>query len=263
MRNENLGFFDKFRIPRSLRPDNWLLAEREARDELRRERWPWPNIDRPAVQRKQEETAFHEAGHAVVARYFGMKVDQLSIRFQFEGPWPGPYVKCGSVRISRDSALWTRVFRTEREAALADGNPDSPCRAPFVLGPRDLFDDEASLCAELHVTVAGVAAARKKGHCSNNSYGDSSNFRRLVSCCYGGPSGFVPGSSVVLLRRRYLSSCHEILSNKPGLWGWINVVAKAALRSEHGVLTGDEIESLRPSRSLPPDRPPPLLPSAA
>ena len=263
MRNENLGFFDKFRIPRSLRPDNWLLAEREARDELEREHWPWPNIDRPVVQRLQEGAAFHEAGHAVVARYFGIKVDRLSIRCGFERHGLDTYARYGQVRHSATHAS-IRSLLTERDRVSADMNPESPHRVPVdVCRPRNLFDHEPSLLAELHVTVAGVAAARKKGHYSTDSCGDSSKFHRLVSCHYGGPSGFVSGSSIALLRRRYLSSCHEILSNKPGLWGWINVVAKAALRSEHGVLTGEEIESLRPSRSLPPDRPAPLLPGAA
>ena len=72
-----------------------------------------------------------------------------------------------------------------------------------------------------------------------------------VSCCYGHLTGFVSGSSIALLRHRYQNSCKEILS-KPENWTWVKAVVKAAIRSEHGVLTGDEIDSLKPWRPLPP-----------
>ena len=57
---DSIRFFDRFRAPKGC--------------------WPWPNSDSPVVQSKLLTTATHEAGHAVVGCYFGIKVTQLSIR---------------------------------------------------------------------------------------------------------------------------------------------------------------------------------------
>jgi hypothetical protein len=123
--------------------------------------------------------------------------------------------------------------------------------------PRGLLGDEG----KIHVALAGFVAAKK--HLGYSSFGinsgDLKNFHRDVSCCYGGLSRFVPDSSIAFLRDRYLNSCEEILS-KPEVWEWVEAVAEAALRSECGVLTGDEIDSLWP---LSPNQPDPLLPTAA
>ena len=89
---------------------------------------------------------------------------------------------------------------------------------------------------------------------SLGSRGDRDRFHLQVSCCYGNVTEFVAGSSIALLRHRYQNSCKETLS-KPENWTWVKEVVKAAIRSEHGVLTCDEIDSLRPRRPLPPVRP--------
>ena len=73
--------FDKFRRPKSPHPHSPptpLQPSSPPPEEI----WPWPDIDRWAVQVVQAKTAFHEAGHAVIARYFGIKVLQLSIRLR-------------------------------------------------------------------------------------------------------------------------------------------------------------------------------------
>jgi hypothetical protein len=198
----------------------------------------------------QAKTAFHEAGHAVVARYFGIKVIQLSIRLRANSlgrVFPGA------------TPAWQRAERYDDLRRLADGTPESRLRTPVdVLHPRSLFDYEESLHAELHAVLAGAVAEEMQFSSSSGSRGDRRRFHLQVSCCYGNLTGFVSGSSIVLLRHRYQNSCQQILA-KPENWTWVKAVVKAAIRSEHGVLTGDEIDSLR-SRS---PRPPPPLPEAA
>ena len=246
----NLSDFTVSRNPNRRRHGDWPAAECEASEVLSGGQWPWPNIGRPLVQLKQIETAFHEAGHAVVARYFGLNVIQLSIRFRVE--------HYGSVSRSYYPTFSRRVFQTEKAAVLAYENLDPPHPASLdAPRPRGLLGDEG----KIHVALAGFVAAKK--HLGYSSFGinsgDLKNFHRDVSCCYGGLSRFVPDSSIAFLRDRYLNSCEEILS-KPEIWEWVEAVAEAALRSECGVLTCDEIDSLWP---LSPNQPDPLLPTAA
>ena len=131
-----------------------------------------------------------------------------------------------------------------------------------MLRPRGLFDYEESLQAELHTCLAGSVAEEMQFSSSRGGRGDRRRFHFQVAGSYVNLSGFVPGSSIALLRHRYWNSCKETLS-KPENWTWVKAVAKAAIRSEHGVLTGDEIDSLRPWRPLPPNQPASGLSSAA
>ena len=127
--------------------------------------------------------------------------------------------------------------------------------------PRQLFDDEPSFHAQLHATVAGMVAEEMRFKTHGGGTSDRRTFHLLVSCWYGKVFGFVSGSSIVLLRNRYSNTCRELLS-KPEIWGWVEAVAEAVIKSKNGVLTGDEIDSLRP-HSPPPPPPPPPLPEAA
>ncbi len=68
-----MGFFDKFRQPKRPRPHNSPTPLQPSTPPPE-ETWPWPDIDRPAVQSLQQRAAFHEAGHAVVARYFAREI---------------------------------------------------------------------------------------------------------------------------------------------------------------------------------------------
>ena len=120
-----------------------------------------------------------------------------------------------------------------------------------MLHPRSLFDYEESLQAELHTCLAGTVAEEMQFSSCLGSRGDWRRFHLQVSCCYGNVTEFVSGSTIALLRHRYQNSCKEILS-KPENWTWVKAVVKAAIRSEHGILTGDEIDSLKPWRPLPP-----------
>ena len=240
-----MGFFDKFRQPNTPHPHNSPTPLQPSTPPPE-ETWPWPDIDRPTAQLLQEKVAFHEAGHAVVARCFGIKVIQLSLR-------------------RRDSSLgrvtpvatpaWQRVGECGLARMAADRQPEFLRRMPAeVLRPRGLFDYEESLQAELHAILAGAVAEELQFSSCLGSSGDWRRFHLQVSCCYGDLNGFVSGSSIALLRHRYWNSCKEILT-MPENWTWIKAVAKAAIRSEHGVLTGDEIDSLRPCQPLPPNRP--------
>ena len=249
--NGFMGFFDKFRQPKTPHPHN-SPTPLQPSSPPPEETWPWPNIDSPSVQLLQERAAFHEAGHAVIARCFGIKVIQLSLRLRAGSSgrvFPGV------------TPAWQRAERYDDLRRRADRNPESRRRIPVgVLRPRSLFDYEESLQAELHTCLAGsVAEEMQFSSYFDCSRGDWSRFHLQVSCCYGNLTGFVSGSSIALLRHRYWNSCKETLS-KPENWTWVEAVAKGAIRSENGVLTGDEIDSLRPRRPLPPNRPTSPLP---
>ena len=249
-----MGFFDKFRQPQKPRSHNSptpLQPSSPSPEEV----WPWPDIDRPAVQLVQKRAAFHEAGHAVVARCFGMEVMDLSIRRRAKS--------LGRVTPVATPA-WQQAEKYGDLRRLADESPESRLRTPVdVLHPRSLFDFEEGLQAELHTCLAGsVAEEIQFGSYVDCSRGDWSRFHLQVSCCYGDLTGFVSGSSIALLRHRYENSCKEIL-NMPENWIWVKAVVKAAIWSENGVLTGDEIDSLRPRRPLPSNRSTSPLPSVA
>jgi len=237
-----MGFFDKFRQPKTPHPHN-SPTPLQPSSPPPEETWPWPNIDRPSVQLLQERAAFHEAGHAVVARCFGIKVIQLSLRRRVDS-------------LGRVTPVATPAWQRTRECNVVrkfiDGKPEFRRRIPVeVFRPRGLFDYEESLHGELHATLAGSVAEEMQFSSSLGSRGDRNRFHLQVSCCYGNVTEFVAGSSIALLRHRYQNSCKETLS-KPENWTWVKEVVKAAIRSEHGVLTGDEIDSLRPWRPLPP-----------
>ena len=248
-----MGFFDKFRQPKTPHLHNSptrLLPSCPPPGET----WPWPDIDRPTVQLLQEKVAFHEAGHAVIARCFGIKVIQLSLRLR-----AGSRGRVTPVA----TPAWQRVAECGLARTADDRQPEFLRRMPAeVLRPRGLFDYEESLHGELHAILAGSVAEEMQFSSSLTSSGDRNRFHLQVSCCYGNRTEFVSGSSIALLRHRYQNSCKETLS-KPENWTWVKAVVKAAIRSEHGVLTGDEIDSLRPWRPLPPNRPASLLCSAA
>ena len=205
-------------------------------------------------------TATHEAGHAVVGCYFGIKVTQLSIRRiggnlgRVEAGLTHPQLQATALGLSR------KIF--------GESNPFSPSRGSVIgLCPRDHFVHEAGLHADLHYMLAGAAAQNIQygPYASWGSNGWESDLRRfhlLVSAHYGNLDGFIPNSSVAFIRDRYWNSCHEILS-RPEIRVWHKGVTRAAIRSEHGVLTGDEINALRSRRPLPPNRPTSPIPAAA
>jgi len=229
---DSIRFFDRFRAPKGC--------------------WPWPHSDRdpygvpsPVVQSKLLRAACHEAGHAVVCRYFGIEVIQLSIRKSADNNGQVTTVLT-QPRLRASMMGWSRKI-------AGKNNPASPNREPEIgLCPRDHFVHGPILHAELHMMLAGAAA-------ENIEYGpftyweetggksDLNTFFLLVLAHYGNRDGFISDSSVASIRDRYWKSCHEILS-KPEIRLWHQAVVKAALRSEHGILSGDEIDSLGPGQ---------------
>ena len=204
--------------------------------------------------------AVHEAGHAVVGRYFGIEVLRLSIRRN------GDHI--GEVTTVMSSPQKRATMTGWARKIAGKNNPASPNRGPEIgLRPRDHFVHEASLHADLHFMLAGAAA-------ENIQYGpftswegngwesDLNTFFLLVSAYYGNLDGFISDSSFTSIRDRYWNSCQQILC-KPEIRVWHEAVAKAAVRSKRGVLSGCAIDLLRPRQPLPPNRPAPLLPSVA
>ena len=241
--------FDKFRRPKRPEPDK-SPTPLEPGNHRPQEWWPWPNIDRPDVQLVQSRAAFHEAGHAVVAHYFGIKVERLSIRLRLGS--------LGRVVPAVATPARLRAMRCDRLRRLADERADAPIRIPADRSrPRGLFDAEDSLHAELHAALAGGVGEEIRFGSSPGCQTDMRIFHLLVSGSYGNVSQFVPGSTIAFLRYRYWISCQQILA-RPEIWGWLTAVAAASLGSQHGVLTGDEIDQLGPPRPLPPIPPVPL-----
>ncbi len=201
---------------------------------------PESEIDQAHATKIRVRIAFHEAGHAVVSRYFGIVVEELSIR-----PRAGVlgWVATAKTPATRRTNMYAQLRR------VAEGRPDQSIGiVTDWRHPRNVFDDEASFHAELHVLVAGMVAEeiRFKSHLGGAS--DRRWFHLFVSCLYGSASGQLSGCSVALdklLQDRYWNSCRKVLS-EPEAWGWVTAVARAALEDEHGVLTGEEIDSLRP-----------------
>ena len=148
-----------------------------------------------------------------------------------------------------------RVRERQESMDHADSQPDAPDRTPTDwLHPRCLFEDEASFHAELHYNIAGQVAHQMRYGFSEGCGGDRRRFHSLISLFYGNLAGFVSGSTIALLRARYWNSCREILSRRD-IWAWTRRVAAAAVRSEHGVLTGDQIDQLGPCWPGPPASP--------
>jgi hypothetical protein len=207
------------------------------------------------------QAACHEAGHAVVGRYFGIEVIELSIRKSADNNGQVATVLTNPrLRATMVGLSWKIAGKN---------NPPSPDRGPEIgLRPRDHFVHEASLHADLHYMLAGAAAENIHQYGPFTSWegngweSDLRTFFLLVSAYYGNLDGFISDSSFTSIRNHYWTSCQEILS-KPEIRVWHKAVVKEAIRSEHGVLTGDEIDSLRPRRPLPQNRPTSPLPSVA
>ena len=181
-------------------------------------------------------------GQLRVIRHFGIEVRQLSIR-------RATYTTGSVTTVMTDPERRAWKLGWSRKIA-GENNPFSPNRGSEIgLRPRDHFVHEASLHADLHYMLAGAAAQNIQygPYASWEGNGWESDLRRfhlLVSAHYGNLDGFISDSSVASILDRYWKSCEEILS-KPEIRLWHQAVVKAALRSEHGVLSGEEIDALR------------------
>ena len=172
--------------------------------------------------------AYHEAGHAIVARSLGVRVDYLSIR-------PDAARRAAGYVIARYSSRLLVAIAEGWLKRHSDGPEDS--QGWHATNP----DLEGEVEARLQIALAGaVAEETKVGQWfPDGARSDLRNFHVYVQGFYSEGEGFVPGSTM---------ACHwrkcQVLLGRVEVWAWVERVVAAALK--RGVLTGDEIDALRP-----------------
>ena len=204
-------------------------------------------VDRRFVNRRffnrRRAVAYHEAGHAVVARSLGIDVKTLSIRPELGTGRLGENAETTAGHVRLGHSLGTRRAWLD---AWADGMVESPSReAVDRLGqPRPRTEQEGQVSAALQALIAGeVVEQIKFGKRFGGNRGDLRNFHALVQGYYGNLRYSIAGSAIATLRREHWDECHRTL-DQPEIWDWVEAVVQAALRRT--VLTGDEIDGLRP-----------------
>ena len=176
--------------------------------------------------------AYHEAGHAVVARSLGVEVDCLSIRPDVARRFAG-YVS---------SRYSSRLLAVIAEGWLKRHSDGPEGRQSWHATSHGL---EREVDSRLQIALAGAAAEEIKvgKWCSDGARSDLRNFHVCVQGFYSKGEGFVPGSTMVAFRARHWRKC-QILLGRVEVWAWVERVVAAALK--RSVLTGDEIDALRP-----------------
>ena len=176
--------------------------------------------------------AYHEAGHAVVARSLGVEVDCLSIRPDAAQRFAG-YVS------SRYSSRLLAVIAEGWLKRHSDGPEDS--QGWHATHP----DLEGEVDARLQIALAGAVAEEIKvgKWCPDGASYDLRNFHVCIQGFYSKGEGFVPGSTMMTFRAYHWRKC-QILLGRVEAWAWVERVVAAALK--RSVLTGDEIDALRP-----------------
>ena len=176
--------------------------------------------------------AYHEAGHAIVARSLGVRVDYLSIR-------PDAARRAAGYVIARYSSRLLVAIAEGWLKRHSDGPEGS--QGWHATNP----DLEGEVEARLQIALAGaVAEETKVGQWfPDGARSDLRNFHTCVQGFYSKGDGFVPGSTMVTFRACHWRKC-QILLGRVEAWAWVERVVAAALK--RGVLTGDEIDALRP-----------------
>ena len=193
--------------------------------------------------RQPERTAYHEAGHAVMARCVGLGVEYLTIR-------PDPERNSlGSVRY-RKARFRSIVWRALRH---------------FPGRERRRLQMSLAVQREMHAlmrcAVAGAVAEQLEfgpGH-GYGARSDRRHFheharllhgRRVRSAAGRGEPAttrVLPGSRILDLRRLYEADCRQTFM-QPGVWNWVEAVAQAALACT--TLSGGAIDDLRPEEVI-------------
>ena len=176
--------------------------------------------------------AYHEAGHAIVARSLGVRVDYLSIR-------PDAARRAAGYVIARYSSRLLVAIAEGWLKRHSDGPEDS--QGWHATNP----DLEGEVEARLQIALAGAVAEEiKVGQWfPDGARSDLRNFHVYVQGFYSKGEGFVPGSTMVTFRACHWRKC-QVLLGRVEVWAWVERVVAAALK--RGVLTGDEIDALRP-----------------
>ena len=176
--------------------------------------------------------AYHEAGHAVVARSLGVEVNCLSIR-------PDAARRFAGYVIARYSSRLLAVIAEGWLKRHSDGPEDS--QGWHATHP----DLEGEVDARLQIALAGAVAEEiKVGQWfPDGARSDLRNFHVYVQGFYSKGEGFVPGSTMMTFRACHWRKC-QILLGRVEAWVWVERVVAAALK--RSVLTGDEIDALRP-----------------
>jgi hypothetical protein len=174
-------------------------------------------------------TAYHEAGHAVVARYSGVTVKELTIvprlprylGYVRTAPSSGNLAETGGSgdywhRLERDGSAYLLFLLG---GAVAE-------QIKFGKWVRNGCQNDLR---QFHVVVQGLVRDRP------GPVGDNDIER---------PDRAAAGSTIAAERKQCWERVHQIL-NQPEMWAWVEAVTEAAL--ERGTLTGAEIDALRPT----------------
>jgi hypothetical protein len=167
-----------------------------------------------------------------VARSLGVEVDCLSIR-------PDVARRVAGYVSSRYSSRLLAVIAEGWFKRHSDGPEDS--QGWHATHP----DLEGEVEARLQIALAGAVAEEiKVGQWfPDGARSDLRNFHVYVQGFYSEGKGFVPGSTMVTFRACHWRKC-QILLGRVETWAWVERVVAAALK--RSVLTGDEIDALRP-----------------
>ena len=188
-------------------------------------------------------TAYHEAGHAVVARYSGVAVKELTIvpRSYYLG-CVRTAISWALRRLLSNSSRWHWWGAEPETGGSGDYwhqlERDGSAYLLFLLGGAVAEQIKfgkwvrigcKSDLRKFHVVVQGLVRNRP------GPVGDNDIER---------PDRAAAGSTIAAERKRCWERVHQIL-NQPEMWAWVEAVTEAAL--ERGTLTGAEIDALRPS----------------
>ena len=195
--------------------------------------------------RQPERTAYHEAGHAVMARRMGLGVEYLTIRPDPASNTIGS-VQLLEVRRSRASQRLLEQLPGHRRRCIRKQLKTYPATAGRIRA-RLLVDVAGSVAEEIRFGPGFASGARS----------DRRHFHEIARRLHGrsvpasddpGGTGYfrvLPGSEILALRRRYTADCHRIFE-QPGVWDWVEAVARAAL--DCTTLSGGAIDDLRPEQ---------------
>ena len=203
---------------------------------------PWLRVPWPT----REVVAYHEAGHAVLARHLGIGVRELTII-------PGPAYLGRVLQV----VPWALRLMFKNRFLKCRLSPQAMSEPGGYGGYWQRLEDDGPSYL-LGLLGGAVAEQIKFGKCIWS--GSRSDLRKFHIVVQGivrdrpgpvgkndirGPNRIASGSTIAAERMHYWKRAEQILT-RPEVWAWVEAVAGAAL--ERGTLTGDEIDALRPDQ---------------